>query len=297
MDLYLLQNGERRGPFRIFQIKEMVDRGEAAPGDLGWHAGLAAWRPLREIDVLTPFLPAELQRALPPPLPAGTVAERDEATTATTSASSPVRYPIPWRRFFARLLDVWVMKSALGGICLAGGFLTPGEYLLPWLWLAVSFFVMWAVLEAFMLTHWGCTPGKWVFGLRVVRPDGSLLNFSEAVSRSFNAWFLGWAIGAFPFVLLTGILWMSFYRRHGRAWWDVRRGHELRMQPLRGGRLALAAGYLAAQVTFNFWLMWTYPLPPDAPAPLGGHSLHELIDEKLRRVQDELKHQENSNPR
>ena len=49
MDIYLMRNGTRQGPLRLFQIKEMLDRGEASALDLGWHPGLGHWQPLKEI--------------------------------------------------------------------------------------------------------------------------------------------------------------------------------------------------------------------------------------------------------
>ena len=69
MDIYLLQDGQRRGPFRVFQVKEMVDRGEAAVTDLAWHGGLDGWQPLGEVAALVPYLPRPAN--VPPPLPEG----------------------------------------------------------------------------------------------------------------------------------------------------------------------------------------------------------------------------------
>ena len=57
MDFYITQNSVRRGPLRVFQVKEMLDRGELAPSDLGWHSGLTGWLPLSEIDAIAPYLP------------------------------------------------------------------------------------------------------------------------------------------------------------------------------------------------------------------------------------------------
>ena len=83
MDFYLTQNGIRRGPLRVFQVKDMLDRGEASPADLGWHSGLAGWLPLREIDAITPYLPP----TTPAPTTAG--AEEPEAETAGGDDEAP----------------------------------------------------------------------------------------------------------------------------------------------------------------------------------------------------------------
>jgi hypothetical protein len=42
--------------------------------------------------------------------------------------------------------------------------------------------------------------------------------------------------------------------------------------------------------------MWNYPLPSYVPEPLAGHSLHELFDQEMRRVQEEWNRKASSPP-
>jgi uncharacterized RDD family membrane protein YckC len=282
MDIYLLQDGQRRGPFRVFQLKEMVDRGEAAVTDLGWHGGLDGWRPLSEIDALAPFLPRPAN--IPPPLPDGYFERLPELPAGGRSEAD--RPPFPWRRLAARLVDVGVMRSVLGGIALAAGWLTPGSFLFPSNAVILAFFVGWSLVEAAMLTYWGTTPGKWLFGLRVAREDGRNPVFHQSLVRAFQGWLFGWALGLFPFVLITGILWLVVYRRHGRAWWDLPASLDVVCEPhVRWPRMSLVLIYFVAHGVFNTWLFWNHPAPKELPEPVGGRTLRELLDEQARLIQ------------
>ena len=98
--------------------------------------------------------------------------------------------PYPWRRFFARALD----------LSLAGILWSALQYLvLHWYWpefglmgfadILVSAWGAWLfllVLEPILLCTWGYTPGKRLLRLKVRREDGSKLDLERAVIRT--AW-------------------------------------------------------------------------------------------------------------
>lgn len=95
----------------------------------------------------------------------------------------------PWRRYFARGLDqgIWSTLLALcGPLSLEMAILgksgnTKGELTLYMLALLLT-----AVSETFLLHRFGTTPGKALFGLRIVREDGTHLSLGEAARRSFT---------------------------------------------------------------------------------------------------------------
>ena len=95
----------------------------------------------------------------------------------------PVR--CPWRRFFARMLDVYIMTVPMhllltlafrANVSDFGGFL-------DWI-LGLAAWVLLIPVEAFLLSRLGTTPGKWLMGLRLEHISGRLLPFGEAAERT-----------------------------------------------------------------------------------------------------------------
>ena len=95
----------------------------------------------------------------------------------------------PWRRWFARAVDqgIW---SVLLGLCglfsvemaiLGKTGNTKGA-----LTLRLMVLLLMAVGETVFLHRCGTTPGKALFGLKIVREDGGLLSLGEAARRSFT---------------------------------------------------------------------------------------------------------------
>lgn len=66
----------------------------------------------------------------------------------------------------------------------------------------VALYLLWLPLEAGFLTATGTTPGKWVFGIRVVKSQGQKLAYPEALKRAFLVWVQGEGLGI-PVVILN----------------------------------------------------------------------------------------------
>jgi uncharacterized RDD family membrane protein YckC len=180
------------------------------------------------------------------------------------------------------------MRSLLGGVALGAGWLAPGSFLFPSDWVILMFFVVWSLIEACLLTRWGTTPGKWLFGLRVVRADGGNPVFHQSLVRAFQGWLFGWALGLFPFTIITLIIWLIVYRRHGRAWWDVPASLDVVSEArVRVPRMVLVLVYFVAQNVFNTWLWWRTPAPDHLPSPMGGRTLREIVDEPVVFMQQQ----------
>ena len=91
----------------------------------------------------------------------------------------------PWQRFFARLLDgqiyrtLWMLLlPALGFNMLKNS--RGGMLFLELLTLGTMF-----LLEPLLLSRFGTTPGKWLFGLRVTSPDGRKLTYGIRLNLPF----------------------------------------------------------------------------------------------------------------
>lgn len=97
----------------------------------------------------------------------------------------------PWQRFFARLLDAQIYRSLWVLILPALGFnmlksSRGGVLLLELLTLGTMF-----LLEPLLLSRFGTTPGKWLFGLRVASPDGRRLTYAEGRERTAYLFWYG----------------------------------------------------------------------------------------------------------
>ncbi len=99
----------------------------------------------------------------------------------------------PWIRYFARMLDLgiygtlWALLEKLVLRWYIGNGL--GESLVN----IVFTMVLMLVLEPVLLSTWGTTPGKWLFGLRLRTQKGETLAYRDAFSRTVGL--LKWGMG------------------------------------------------------------------------------------------------------
>ena len=62
MQIYVGKEGQRFGPYSLEELKEHLQAGRFAMGDLGWYEGAPGWIPLDQIPGVAPG-------TQPPPLP------------------------------------------------------------------------------------------------------------------------------------------------------------------------------------------------------------------------------------
>ena len=101
----------------------------------------------------------------------------------------------PWRRFFARWLDLYlysVLWSAFGLLVLR--FNPPGGLFFTLLGSYLNYGTM-LVVEPLLLSTWGYTPGKWLFGLQVRDTRGGKLTWSDALARTWGVFARGEGFG------------------------------------------------------------------------------------------------------
>ena len=53
MDIWIILDGEKIGPIHDFEIRRKIEAGELSATTPAWHEGLAAWKPLVEIELFT----------------------------------------------------------------------------------------------------------------------------------------------------------------------------------------------------------------------------------------------------
>lgn len=134
----------------------------------------------------------------------------------------------PWRRLFARTVDICTAGFALFLLLIfaisatmpeqAAGFAKAVENPII---ASVVLYLIWLPAETLLLSSFGTTPAKWLFGIRVAHSGGNLLSFAEAMNRSFLVFVQGVGFGI-PFVALFTQLFA--YRRltkTGTTLWDT----------------------------------------------------------------------------
>jgi uncharacterized RDD family membrane protein YckC len=134
----------------------------------------------------------------------------------------------PWRRLFARTVDICTAGFALFLLLIFAFSAAMPEQAARFakaienpIVASVVLYLIWLPAEAVLLSLLGTTPAKWLFGIKVAHPGGGLLSFSESLNRSFLVFVQGVGFGI-PFVALFTQLFA--YRRltkTGTTLWDT----------------------------------------------------------------------------
>jgi uncharacterized RDD family membrane protein YckC len=312
MHVYVLNNGQRQGPFLIFKIKEMIDRGELTPSSLGWHDGADNWLPLRELPALSTLLnpvPSEAEAPVaaaeePPPLltdaaraagypdpvqerklPAWMDADETEAPRIVRSRGELFRTEaLP--RFCARALDDILIFSLVMGLAIYDGKADLLEFLFPaslLIFPAISFLGI--VIEAWLLSRFGTTFGKWLMGLRVVGDDGLPIDFSTAIGRSLSVWFRGWGIGFGSIVITVSATIQGFlFLKHGITPWDYIKNTQVQHTGLRWWRIIMFIGIVIVFWAAKSHVLWHAPIPEKWPKA-QKEQIQELRDRMHQMTQ------------
>ena len=120
------------------------------------------------------------------------------------------RVQAPWRRFFARSLDlaiysmIWDLILILWVRISFNSFNTWGT-----IFSSLAGLVSMLVLEPVLLSLFGTTAGKWILGFRVMHYEERRLTWAEARSRTFGVWLWGMGLGVVPIFNLVRC-WKSY---------------------------------------------------------------------------------------
>lgn len=207
MSWFYSAGGEQKGPVEVAEFESLIATGVIRPETLVWQPGMPNWQAASEVrpDLLPPAipgLPAPVYASAPPALAGGRL------------------YAGFWIRVVARIIDGLVLlipsivvfllvvgmgffQSMLAGdlsVLSAGGpmFIVAG----------LINAIMYAAYEAFTTSTYGGTLGKMALSLRVILPDGSMLNLQQALIRHL-IYAGGSILGALvPMASLLNGLWM-----------------------------------------------------------------------------------------
>jgi len=197
-------DGSKNGPVSTEVLKTLLVDSKITPASMVWREGLDAWVALSEVEALRPLL-----QSLPPEPPPINPDERGHLAALPLAG--------PWRRFFARIVDMWILGIILGllsgyaiatqSTAFALWIQKPGsEYVFGWF---LAPFIL--ATEAAIFALFGTTPGKAMLGVKMINMDGQKITGKQYLKRQIGVYWYGLGT-AFPFVPL-----FTMVRQHGRV--------------------------------------------------------------------------------
>ena len=224
MEIWLIVNGKRSGPYPDYEIRSRIEHGEMSRDEMVWHEGLPEWTPVGELELFRNSLEKQVQKILPPPLPKAYL---------VTSGEKPK--PHLARRFWARWTDLfaysalWWLGMYFGGRDIGSA---SGN-----LWLLLTMLMPWFAIETWLIHRFGTTTGKWLMGLSVVNEDGSRLELRTSLWRSLRVMITGVGFGLWPLALICHLMSWFTTRRLGKPIWDFIGNHKVVAMPLKPMRI------------------------------------------------------------
>lgn len=142
--------------------------------------------------------------------------------------------PRPWIRYWARSADLVLAGAALA-IALSGAGLEVKQWNnFAFGWLVV---MLWIPIEAALLCSCGTTPGKWLFNIRLTKPDRSYLTFQQALGRAIGVVVKGQGFGMPIVSFFTQIAAWGRLNRRGVTSWDEQHDVVVTHNPIGAGRI------------------------------------------------------------
>ena len=142
----------------------------------------------------------------------------------------------PWRRWLARTTDVWVF-SYIFIIILA--FIYPAGLKTNTTILGLFSLFIWGFVEAFLLSSWGMTPGKWLMNITIRDSKSIKLTYDYALQRFFKIWFRGLGLGIPIVSLITEYNAYSNLIKNGSTTWDSEGNATVTHGRIGAGRIVL----------------------------------------------------------
>ena len=264
-------DGTQHGPMPTEELQALL--GTKLPkSTLVWSEGMESWVAAEKVEELVGLVahPPQPRLVVQPRVPQPVVeaegyggsssaranpAQRN-SPPATSYNDSLVRGRQAWARFFARSIDVTLFYvlciTLLGGEIIGGNMATlfMQVMMLCMIFIPVMMLCMIPV-EAWCLSRWGLTPGKWVFRVRVVHQDNRYLTFEEAIRRTLKVTISGMALGFLLLQTLFNVLAYKEFVATGTTSWD-RKYHSVVQF---GARTSMHTGIAILMVVlFMLWL-------------------------------------------
>jgi len=192
----------------------------------------------------------------------------------------------PFRRYFARNLDIFLYNVLFLLFCdLVLRINTTSGH--PALRLGTGLFSMGLtlLLEPLMLHFFCTTPGKFLFGLKITRGDGSPLSLKEAFTRTTGVLVRGMGLGLPIIATIThGYSLYQIYKGRRLGWdydldavayWDGSRPHQSYWESSKSYLKLIAAALLMAGCFFALFQSQTQAM---APIHQGDMTVSQFVE-------------------
>ena len=161
-----------------------------------------------------------------------TVEEREPqlAQMATEPPVEAVMQPRPWVRFWARLIDTSLLGCVISILLIAAMSFLRGliTTLSQFYWATGLIFSIALFLfifgEAFLLSKFGTTPGKWLLRIQLAHASGEPITVLQAAKRFASVWCYGLGLGIPIYSFFAKIIAYVKLKRNGITSWDKEGG-------------------------------------------------------------------------
>ncbi len=154
-----------------------------------------------------------------------------------------------WRRFFARWIDWYIIKTIYVGL------LDPNSWVIEYnntVAMTMGGLFMWVFLETGLLANLGYTPGKALWGIKVTLKGEDKISYLKALRRSFHVYVRGSACG-FPFLFPIVMLFSARdLKKNGITDWDKEGGFEVTHADISGLRLCVNGLIISIMLFFAY---------------------------------------------
>jgi uncharacterized RDD family membrane protein YckC len=255
---YFALGDEQKGPISEEELRSMLLGGNLPVDIKVWSKGMSDWASAKKVP--------EFNRAAPPVAARTARVEPEGEPSAVSPETNPFAGPSPfsggprptsmgagqrssdhsartrmgWHRFLARLIDYHLLMIVLSVFMTVDN--SGGVGMFDVLMGAILTFGILGFVEAFLVSTWGMTPGKWIFRIRVVHQESRLLTYGEALRRTFQVLVQGMCLGIPPMNLLFQGLAFKEYLDSGTTAWDQRHHCSVQHASMRSIHLAAAIG-------------------------------------------------------
>jgi len=214
-ELWIKKNGKARGPYTLEAIGEMLRSGELQGDDGVWDADRNEWLTADWINK---------QEMSIHPLPKAQVERRTASVGPGPTEGSDPELAGLWRRFFARIFDLWFCSILLVTPCLFVlvyyypnaplSYIINSDFLFP---VCVAFVAF--LFDSILYALFGNTPGKALLGIKVVPRTGTPFSFNDYMLRN-GVWVKGLFLGIPIFNIIGMLVQRRNVKKFGCASYD-----------------------------------------------------------------------------